>query len=421
MIGLIDCNNFYASCERVFNPKLEGKPVGILSNNDGCVIARSNEIKPLVPMGMPAYQIPPNIRKEITLLSSNYELYGDMSRRVFDTVREHTADLEIYSIDEAFIHLLGFGNVVEYCKRLRSIVKRGTGIPVSIGLSSTKTLAKIANHVAKKNPEFEGVCWLHAAEPRLESLLKQLPVDEVWGVGHKISLRLAAIGIKTAWQLRESDPKHIRKHFSVILERTVLELRGEPCIEIEDIDTSKKNIMTSRSFGKMTNSFYDLSEAIRAHSSKGAEKLRKQKSVAQAIMVFLKTNRFRNDLLQYNPSQVIQLPYPTNDTRVIIKIAQDALHSVFRNNYFYHKAGVMMLDLIDKDIEQFDLFIPPQNHEDRFKSDRLMSTIDKINQKMGKGTVELGGRRIDAAWNLKRDFLSQRYTTRWDELLSVKL
>lgn len=421
MIGLIDCNNFYASCERVFNPKLEGKPVGILSNNDGCVIARSNEIKPLVPMGMPAYQIPPNIRKEITLLSSNYELYGDMSRRVFDTVREHTADLEIYSIDEAFIHLLGFGNVVEYCKRLRSIVKRGTGIPVSIGLSSTKTLAKIANHVAKKNPEFEGVCWLHAAEPRLESLLKQLPVNEVWGVGHKISLRLAAIGIKTAWQLRESDPKHIRKHFSVILERTVLELRGEPCIEIEDIDTSKKNIMTSRSFGKMTNSFYDLSEAIRAHSSKGAEKLRKQKSVAQAIMVFLKTNRFRNDLLQYNPSQVIQLPYPTNDTRIIVKTAQDALRSIFRNNYFYHKAGVMMLDLIDKDIEQFDLFIPPQDHEDRLKSDRLMSTIDKINQKMGKGTVEVGGRRIDAAWNLKRDFLSQRYTTRWDELLSVKL
>ncbi|AZS49807.1 Y-family DNA polymerase [Entomomonas moraniae] len=421
MIGLIDCNNFYASCERVFNPKLEGRPVGILSNNDGCVIARSNEIKPLVPMGMPAYQIPPHIRKEVTLLSSNYELYGDMSRRVFDTVREHTSDLEIYSIDEAFIHLLGFDNTVEYCKRLRSIVKRDTGIPVSIGLSSTKTLAKIANHVAKKNPELEGICWLHAGEPRLEALLKQLPVGEVWGIGYKIAQRLEALGIKTAWQLRQSNLKRIRQHFSVVLERTVLELQGTPCIELDDMNTPKQNIMTSRSFGKITSNFYDLSEAIRAHSSKGAEKLRSQQSVARALMVFLKTNRFRNDLLQYNPSKLAQLPYPTNDTRVIVKTAHEALCSIFREDYLYHKAGVMMLDLIDKDVEQFDFFHAAQDTKEQIKSDRLMSTIDSINKKMGKNTIIIGGRTVNATWSLKRDFLSRRYTTRWNELLSVKL
>lgn len=216
----------------------------------GAIIFKASLLPPserIIPLlGMPAFQIPPNIRKQVTLLSSNYELYGDMSRRVFDTVREHTADLEIYSIDEAFIHLEGLGNVIEYCKRLRAIIKRNTGIPVSIGLSSTRTLAKIANHVAKKNPEFEGVCLLHAAEPTLEKLLKQLPVSEIWGVGRRIAARLQTFGIETAWQLREADPKRIRKQFSVVLERTVLELQGTPCIELDDLDTPKKNIMTSR-------------------------------------------------------------------------------------------------------------------------------------------------------------------------------
>ncbi|MFD1260453.1 Y-family DNA polymerase [Entomomonas asaccharolytica] len=206
MIGLIDCNNFYSSCERVFNPKLEGKPIGILSNNDGCVIARSNGVKPLVPMGIPAFQIPPNIRKQITLLSSNYELYGDMSKRVFDTVREHTVDVELYSIDKTFIHLTGFGNLVEHCKRLKAIIKQNTGISVGIGVSPTRTLAKIANHVAKKNPEYKGVYWLHPTESKLESLLKKLPVSEIWGVSYRIATKLEAMGIKTVWQLREAEP-----------------------------------------------------------------------------------------------------------------------------------------------------------------------------------------------------------------------
>lgn len=420
MIGIIDCNNFYASCERVFNPKLEGKPIGILSNNDGCVIARSNEIKPLVPMGMPAFKIPYEVQKQITLLSSNYELYGDMSRRVFDTVREHTADLELYSIDEAFIHLEGFGNPVDYCKRLRAIIKRNTGIPVSIGLSNTRTLSKIANHVAKKNPDYEGVCWLHPTDHKLETLLKSLPVGEIWGVGYRIANKLQAMGIKTAWQLRESDPKMIRKQFSVVLERTVLELRGTPCIELDDLDTPKKNIMTSRSFGRLTGSLYDLHEAIRVHASRGAEKLRKQNSVARAVMVFLRTNKFRDDLPQYHPSTIVPLPYPTDDTREIVKAAQQGLKAVYRKGYLFMKAGVMMFDLTNKDIEQFDMFSAPQDSEERQKSDTLMNTIDSINRKMGRDTIRIGGIRHNAAWNIKRDLLSKRYTTRWNEIPTVK-
>lgn len=420
MIGLIDCNNFYASCERAFNPKLEGKPIGVLSNNDGCVIARSNEIKKLVPMGMPAFQIPPYVRKQITLLSSNYELYGDMSRRVFNIVREHTADLEIYSIDEGFIILDGYSNPIEHCKRLRKIVKQGTGIPVSIGLSTTRTLSKIANHAAKKVAEFEGVCFLNPDDPKLERLLKKLPTSEVWGVGRRISTKLLSLGIENAWQLRQADLKRIRKHFSVVLERTVLELRGTPCIELDDIDTPKQNIMTSRSFGKMTNNLFDLQEAIRVHASRGAEKLRNQNSVARAVMLFLKTNRYRDDLPQYNPSIVVQLSCPTNDTRLIIKAACDGLKAVFRKNYFYHKAGVMLLDLTDKNIEQLDFFNAPQSSQEKLKSDSLMGAFDAINKKYGRGTIQAGGRKPNANWNLKRDFLSQRYTTRWDEILTVK-
>lgn len=421
MIGLIDCNNFYASCERVFNPKLEGRPIGILSNNDGCVIARSNEIKPMVPMGMPAFKITPEIRKKITLLSSNYELYGDMSRRVFDTVAEHAAEVELYSIDEAFIHLNGFGHgTLEYCRRLRSIIKRDTGIPVSIGLSSTKTLAKIANHIAKKKPEYNGVCWLHAGDLITENALKKLPVEEVWGVGSRIAARLQKLGIKTAWQLREANLKQIRQQFSVVLERTVLELRGTSCVDIGDMSTPKKNIMTSRSFGKLTDNLFDVQEAIRVHASRSAEKLRKQNSVTRAVMVFLRTNRFRDDLMQYHPSIVVQLPYSTSDTREIVKAAQSGVKAIFREDYFYHKAGVMLLDLANSDIEQFDFFNVPQASDERQRSDKLMSTIDAINKRMGRGTVQIGAIRNNAAWQIKRDFISKRYTTCWNELLVVK-
>lgn len=419
MIGLIDCNNFYASCERVFNPKLEGKPIGILSNNDGCVIARSNELKPLVPMGMPAYKIEPKIRKKIKLLSSNYELYGDMSQRVFDTVRHYTADIEPYSIDEAFIHLNGFNNVLTHCQNLKTIVKRDTGIPVSIGIAPTRTLAKLANHIAKKQPIHQGVYCLPTNQEAIKTILKQFSIEDIWGVGWRIAQRLKVLDIHTAWDLHQANLKQIRQLFSVVLERTVLELRGINCIELDDLSTPKKNIMTSRSFGHLTSDLFDIQEAIRVHASRGAEKLRKQKSVASAVLVFLKTNRFRPELPQYNPSIVVPLLSTTDDSRLIIHAAQKGLQSIYKKGFLFMKSGVMLLDLKAKDDYcQSDLFIPDISETQ--KSEQLMKTMDYINQKMGKNTIHLGGIRQTTAWQIKRDMLSQRYTTRWEELPFAK-
>ncbi|WP_294966660.1 Y-family DNA polymerase [uncultured Gilliamella sp.] len=421
MIGLIDCNNFYASCERVFNPKLEGKPIGILSNNDGCVIARSNELKPLVPMGMPAYQIQPKIRKQVTLLSSNYELYGDMSQRVFDTVSNYTANIEPYSIDEAFIQLNGFSDITAHCQKLKTIVKRDTGIPVSIGIATTRTLAKLANHIAKKQIIHQGVYCLSTNKKSFIDTLKAYAIDEIWGVGRRIAEKLQILGIRTAWDLHQADLKQIRQQFSVVLERTVLELRGIACIELDDLSTPKKNIMTSRSFGRLTGDLFDLQEAIRIHASRGAEKLRYQKSVANAVLVFLKTNRFRKDLIQYHPSIVIPLTFATDDSRLIIQAAQKGLRAIYKKGYLFMKAGVMLLDLKAKNSNsQYDLFTSESSTYLQQKNDKLMQTIDSINQKMGKNTIQLGGARQHAPWQIKREQLSQRYTTRWDELPLVK-
>ena len=421
MIGLVDCNNFYASCERVFNPKLEGKPIGILSNNDGCVIARSNELKPLVPMGMPAYQIPPAIRKQITLLSSNYELYGDMSRRVFDTVRAYTADVEPYSIDEAFIQLAGFTDITSHCKIIRAKVKRNTGIPVSIGIASTRTLSKVANHIAKKQSVYQGVCYLPDDELLLFEVLKLFPVGEVWGVGRRIAEKLQALGIHTAWDLRQANVKQIRQQFSVVLERTAMELQGTPCIELDDVSTPKQTIMTSRSFGQLTGVLFDLQEAIRVHASRGAEKLRKQSSVTRAVQVFLKTNPFREEVAQYYPSIVIPLPAPSDDSRLIVQAAQKGLQAIYKKGFLFMKAGVMLLDLQAKNTDtQYELFANSYSAAQSTKSEKLMQTLDAINQKMGKNTVQLGGARKKAPWQIKRELLSSRYTTRWDEILIVK-
>lgn len=416
MYGLVDCNNFYASCERVFNPKLEGKPIGVLSNNDGCVIARSNELKPYVTMGMPAFKIPPDVRKRITLLSSNYELYGDMSQRVFSIVQDYIYDTEIYSIDEAFLNLEKQNNYIEYCRFLRKTVRQCTGIPVSIGISQTKTLAKIANHIAKKNPQYEGVYFLDTNDTIFAETLKQLPIEEIWGIGRKLSAKLNTMNIKTAWELRNSDASHLGKTFSVVLERTILELRGTSCIELDTMDTPKKNIMTSRSFGRATKELFDVQEALRVHASRGAEKLRSQNSLAQAVLVFLRTNRFNENQPQYHPSIVVPLLYPSNDTRQIIEAVQNGLKRIFKKNYLYQKAGVMMLDLVDKNKRQLDFFSAVENEETKARSETLMHTLDKINQKMGRNTLAFGGINKKASWNLKRELISKRYTTCWNEL-----
>lgn len=423
MIALVDCNNFYVSCERVFDPRLEGQPVGILSNNDGCVIARSNEIKPMVPMGMPLYQIPPDIKRRVTLLSSNYSLYGDMSRRVTQTLREFSPSVEIYSIDESFLDLSMFAQteLEPHCHRLRATVRRNTGIPVSVGLAASRTLAKIANHLAKKQAAYEGVCRLDADSTPTRLILERLPLTEIWGVSGRLAARMMELGIETAWDLRTADPKRIRRHFSVVQERLVYELRGVSCIETDDYGNPKQNIMTSRSFGQATGSLVEIREALRVHAARGAEKLRSQGSVARAIMILLRTNRHRPDLPQHNPNLVVQLPRPTDDSRIIVTTAQQALEQCYRQGPHYMKAGVMMMDLADKDTLQPDLFDEEMSDEQRRRSESLMNVMDKLNQTMGRDTVRLGGQRKRAAWQLRREYLTGRYTTSWDELPTVRV
>jgi len=325
MIGLIDCNNFYVSCERVFQPRLEELPVGVLSNNDGCVIARSNELKALgVEMGTPAFELKALLQQgRIRLLSSNYELYGDMSARVQSVLEEFSAGVEPYSIDEMFVRFDGFGHdqLLSHCRDLHCKVRQFTGIPVSVGVAPTRTLAKLANRAAKKVPAYRGVCVLPVDSTEMKNLLRHTDLGDIWGVGRRLVERLALMGVHSAWDLAQADPKQIRQRFSVTLERTCLELKGIPCIEMNDPGEARQRIMTSRSFGRMTDSREEVHQAIRQFAQRSAEKLRGQDSLARAVYVFLKTNRHRPDLPQYSPSAVVELPCPTDDSRDILLAA----------------------------------------------------------------------------------------------------
>lgn len=426
MIALVDCNNFYVSCERVFNPTLEGRPVGVLSNNDGCVVARSNELKALgVEMGTAMHLLPPFIRRQAILLSSNYALYGDMSRRVTEALTEFSPDVEVYSIDESFVGFHGFdsASLEAYGQRLRETVRQWTGIPVSVGFAPTRVLAKLANHAAKKHPGYrdQGVCLLTADSPATQALLKQLPVTELWGIARRTGERLRIMGIETAWQLREADPKQIRRHFSVVQERIVWELRGQPSIQLDDMSQPKEQIMVSRSFGRLTNNPYDLREALRRHAARAGEKLRKQHGVTSAVMVFMRTNPFRSDLPQYSNRAVISLERPTDDSRDLIHAAVQGLRKLWRKGYAYHKAGVMLLDLSPKANRQLTLTETPQTETEAKRSERLMATVDRLNRELGRGTIQLGLPRAGNAWALRSEHRTPRYTTRWDELVNVKL
>lgn len=423
MIGLVDCNNFYVSCERVFNPSLEGQAVGVMSNNDGCVVARSQEIKNLgVAMGMPAHQIDPHIRRQCTLLSSNYALYGDMSSRVTDVLSQHTPHVDVYSIDESFLSFEGFeqDTLEERCQLMRQQVKRDTGIPVSVGLSTSKTLAKIANHRAKKESVFNGVAIMYPDSDETRAFLEQLPVNEIWGVAGRSAARLHTLGIKNAWQLRTASPKHLRQHFSVVMERLVYELRGENCISLGDMSQPKQQIMVSRSFGRLTTNKTDLREALRMHASRAGEKLRKQSGLAQAMMVFVHTNRFRTDLPSYSKRLVIPLPHPTDDSRELIKAAMAGLERIFKKGIWYQKCGIMLMDLCDHDNEQLGLLAEPISDEKRARNEKLMATLDKLNREHGKNTVRIGMPRKQNAWELRCEHRTPRYTTRWDELAVAK-
>ncbi|MCA1773726.1 MAG: Y-family DNA polymerase [Halomonas sp.] len=411
MMALVDCNNFYVSCERVFNPTLEGRPVGVLSNNDGCVVARSNELKALgVEMGAAMHLLSPQIRRQAILLSSNYALYGDMSRRVTEVLGEFSPHVEVYSIDESFVGFQGCDpdTLEQQGRALRATVKQWTGIPVSVGFAPSRVLAKVANHAAKKHPAYreQGVCKLMADSIDTQALLKQLPVMELWGVARRTGERLRVMGIETAWDLRMANPKQIRRHFSVVQERIVWELRGQPVIQLDDMSEPKQQIMVSRSFGRLTGNPHDLREALRQHAARAGEKLRKQGSVTSAVMVFIRTNHFRNDLPQYTNRVVISLERPTNDSR---------------EGYAYQKAGLMLLDLSPKANRQLTLGETPQTEADAQRSESLMATVDKLNRELGRGTIQMGLPRKGNAWALRSERRTPRYTTQWNELMTVVL
>ena len=418
--ALVDVNNFYVSCERVFQPRLEGIPVVVLSNNDGCAVARSNEVKALgVKMGTPWFQLQDLARQHgILAFSSNYTLYGDMSNRVSRILRDFCPELEVYSIDESFlrietlVHL--YGGAAAMGQQIRVRIKKWTGLPVCVGIGPTKTLAKFANHLAKKHAEFDGVCDLHALT-RAQRLgwMQRVEVGEVWGVGSRIRKRLSAMAIDTVLDLRNASPKAMRSHFGVVMERTCNELRGISCLELEDIAPSKKQIMSSRSFGVPVESIEELRESVASYLATAAAKLRQQQSSAGAVHVFIQTNRFKAEEPQYNAGITVPLAEPTDDTPVLTHAALKGLEAIFRAGYRYKKAGVLLTLLSDKNSRQSTLF---DDQNAREKSTRLMAAIDAINRAYGRDTVHLAVSGTQQRWAMRAGNRSPNYTTRWDEL-----
>lgn len=421
-IALVDCNNFYASCERVFNPGLEGKPIVVLSNNDGCVVARSNEVKALgIPMGAPWFQIEKDAQRHgIIAYSSNYALYGDMSSRVMSILGRFSPRQETYSIDECFLEFEGLEkwDLQAYGQEIRRQVRQGTGIPVSIGIASTKTLAKLANHVAKKRGQYAGVCdFGQFPQHALNALLGSIEVSEVWGVGQSITKRLETMGIQSVQDLRSANSRWIRQQFSVTLERTVAELNGMSCIELEEHAPNRKEIISSRSFGKPVDSLQELSEAVSSYTTRAAEKLRSQGSVAGSIGVFLLTNPFKPDEPQYQKSLVVPLVTPTDDTRHLAQAAITGLTRIYKAGFKYKKAGIILMALDQKGGGSRSLFEDPTAEA---KSTRLMKALDGINARMGKDTLKLASNGIEKPWKMKRLLKSPNYTTAWDEIPEVR-
>ena len=420
VFALVDCNNFYASCEKLFRPDLKDTPVVVLSNNDGCVVARSREAKLLgIKMGVPVFQIKAEMQRHgILAFSSNYALYADLSSRVMRTLEEMAPRVEVYSIDEAFLDLTGIESVlslVEFGQQVRERIGHWIGITVCVGIAPTKTLAKLANHAAKKYPATQGVVDLTNPD-RQRRLLALVPVDDVWGVGKRLSKRLNALGIITALDLANASPRAIRDQFSVVLERTVRELNGESCIELEEIPPTKKQIVCSRSFGAKVTQFELLREAVCEYATRATEKLRKEQQQAKVMTVFIRTSPFKDNEPQYSNSASGELLIPSCDTRDFIELANHLLKRIWKDGFRYAKAGVMLSDFYDPGMFQPGLF---DDVSTRSNSQQLMSVLDTINQS-GAGKVFFAGQGTKKDWSMKREHLSPAYTTRWDQLPRVK-
>ena len=418
MFGLVDCNNFYASCERVFRPDLNGKPVVVLSNNDGCVIARSNEAKALnIPMGAPAFEFKELFEKyNVHVFSSNYALYGDMSFRVMTILSRFSPDVEIYSIDEAFMQFDGFDlfSLQDVGIKMRKTVYKSTGIPVSIGFADTKALAKVANKIAKKFTDRTGGVYVINTDEKRIKALKWTKVEDVWGIGRQHTKRLQYFGVKSAFDFTQMADGWVRKNMSVVGLRLKRELEGKRTLEIEYLKV-KKNIATTRSFDKNYRTFEQLKERIVTFSVTCSEKLRKQKSCCNSVMVFVHTNFFREDLPQYSKSIVVKIPYSTNSSIEIAKFACKGLEQIFRDGFTYKKAGVIILDIVPEMPQQLSIF---ENSNPRHKT--LMETIDRINCEIGNHKLMLASQDLGRRWKMKQERLSPRYTTRIDEILTIK-
>jgi DNA polymerase V len=422
LIALVDCNNFYVSCERVFRPDLIGKPLMVLSNNDGCVVARSKEVKDLgVKMGVPVFQVQQLINQhQIHLFSSNYTLYADMSSRVMATLEAFAPAMEVYSIDEAFLDLTGVcqQDPVAYGQRIRKAVVRNTGIPVCVGMGPTKTLAKLANFAAKKWSKTEGVLDLSGLIRR-EKLMKLVPVGEVWGIGSKTTAKLNKLGIYTVSDLASQSPQKIQKAFNVVVARTVMELNGTTCLELEEISPNKQQIVCSRSFSRRLTQYQELSKALSDFCSRAAEKLRRQQSVTGCVTVFIRTSPFNPHEPQYQRSASIKLDAATQDTRILITTANRLLSEIFKTGYNYQKCGVQLSYIQSESAPgQLELFAF-QNSNLPTENSPLMTAMDQINRRFPK-KLSVAAIGFDKSWKPKAERISRRYTTDWRELAWVK-
>lgn len=413
-LALVDCNNFYVSCERIFRPDLSRVPMVVLSNNDGCVVSRSNEAKALgIKMGQPWFECKALAEAHgILAMSSNYALYADLSNRVMRILSDFSPQCEVYSIDECFVDLTGTPGLRDVSYAMRERVGLWTGMPVCVGIGPTKTLAKLANHVAKKHPRSRGVFNYNAlTHAQKAQLLQRLPVGDVWGVGRKLTQRLAQHGVNTAFDLREAHIPTLRSAFGVVMEKTQRELQETACIQLEEVTSDKKQIISSRSFGGMVTELPVLKDALSSFVANACAKLRAQKSHAAVIQVFLQTNRFRKELPQYMPSLAVPLPYPTNDTLEVNRWAAYLCEHMFKPEYSYKKAGVMLSEISPVTYQQGDLLEAALGG-----NQKLMQALDSLNDRYGRGAVKVSTQGAHAGWQMRQERKSPNYTTSWSEI-----
>lgn len=414
VFALIDCNSFYASCERVFRPDLAKTPIVVLSNNDGCVIARSYDAKPFVKMGAPYFQIRDTLRQNgVQAFSSNYALYGDISERVMTIIESMVPAVEVYSIDEAFADLTGMtGDLTELGRVIRAAVHKRTGIPVGVGIAPTKTLAKLANHTAKRLHAYTGGVVDIRDSVKRDWVLRNTDVGEVWGVGRRMKIHLEGMKIKTAMDLARADPWMLRQKFSVVIEKTARELAGRSCLDLEEVQPPKQEICSSRMFGKRLTAIEPIKEAVATYVQRAAQKLRAQNSLCKKIRISIRTGMFNPEEARYANGAIVELPYPTNDVRLMTKAATEAVNRLFRPGFKYSKAEVLLMDLRQPGEFTDDLFAASQP----LAAQKVMGVLDEINERWGSGTLRAASVPAAPDWAMKRELMSQSFTTQFDQL-----